>query len=154
MKMRWLTSAILGAVLQLTLTSSGFAQPGLPKNYPPAGKTYGSGTSIALAAGGAAVVAVGVFMMRRHHSKPSQEATLVGCTEMDHGALVLTDEDTKTTYWLSALSKGVRPGERLILSGNATRSNSGLNVFRVRKLVRDDGPCALRATISGAGSFP
>jgi hypothetical protein len=154
MTVRWLLRTTLGALLAMVVATVGLAQQGYPTSYSKPQGGYGSGSAIALAAGGAAAVAVGIYMLHRHRSEQSQEATLVGCTQIDNGALVLFDEDTKTTYLLSSLSKGVGAGERLTLSGKTIRNGPGRNVFRVQKLIKDEGPCTLQATNSGETPSP
>jgi len=161
MATRWLVRTTLGILLSIGVATTAFAQyggggttGGTPGTYSTSGKSYGSGTAIGIAAGAAAAVAIGIFAVRHHHANQGEEASVMGCTEQANGVTTLVDDSTKTTYSLTSLSKDVKPGERVELSGKKSQNASGKNVFHVQKLVKDDGPCTPKTASAAQGSNP
>jgi len=152
MAIRWLVRATLGILLSVAMAPTALAQQGYPSNYSPARKSYSSGPAIGIAAGAAAVVAVGFYAIHRHHATKGEEATVVGCTTHANGATTLIDDRTKTTYSLTSLSKDVKPGERVELTGRKSQDASRKNSFHVQKLLKDDGPCPPQTANAGEGT--
>jgi hypothetical protein len=162
MATRWLVRTTLGILLSIGVASTGFAQtyPGSggstssTSTYSSSGKSYGSGTAIAIGAVAAGGVVAAILIYRHHHATKSEAASLVGCTEQANGVTTLMDDSTKTSYSLTSLSNDVKPGERVELAGRMKQDASGKNVFQVQKLVKDDGPCAPQTASAAAGANP
>src|SRR6266568_1714184 len=161
MTTRWLVRTALGILLSIGVATSASAQYGGGGTTGGTGgtsttyskKSYGAGTAIGIA-GGAAAVAIGLFVIHHRHATQGEEASVVGCTEQVNGVTTLVDDTTKSTYSLTSLSKDVKPGERVELSGSKSQDSSGKNIFHVQKLVKDDGPCTPQTASVGAGSNP
>lgn len=163
MAIRWLVRTTLGILLSMGAASAGLAAPcggyGQPPcpggtGYSTTGKSYGSGTAIAVAAGAAVAVVAGVLVYRHHHASQGEEASVMGCTTQANGMMSLMDDSTKTTFSLTSLSKDVKAGERVELSGKKSQDATGKNTFHVQKLVKDDGPCNPQTASAGAGANP
>ncbi len=160
MSLRWLVRTTLGILLSVGVASTALAQYGGGggttggTGYTTSGKSYSSGTAIAIGAGAAAAAVVGILVYRHHHASQGEEASVMGCTAQANGMMTLTDDNTKTTYSLSSLSKDVKEGERVELTGKKSQDASGKNTFHVQKLVKDDGPCAPQSASAGAAANP
>jgi hypothetical protein len=162
MAIRWLVRTTLGILLSIGVASTALAQYGggggttgsTSGTYSTSGKSYGSGAAIGIGVGAAAAAVAGILIYRHHHAAQGEEASVAGCTQQANGLTTLVDDSTKTTYSLTSLSRDVKPGERVELSGKKTQDASGKNVFHVQKLVKDDGPCAPQSASAGAGSNP
>jgi hypothetical protein len=157
MAIRWLVRTTLGILLSVGIASTALAQYGGgggttgTGTYSSSGKSYGSGTAIGIGAGAAAAVVVGILVYRHHHAAQGEEASVMGCTTEANGMMTLMDDSSKTTYSLTSLSKDVKSGERVELSGKKTQDASGKNSFHVQKLVKDDGPCSPQTASAGTG---
>jgi hypothetical protein len=162
MTTRWLARTALGILLSIGVATTALAQYGGGTTGGTGGTTgtytapkggYGAGTAIGIA-GGAAAAAIALFVIHHRHATQGEEASVAGCTEQANGVTTLVDDSTKTTYSLTSLSKDVKPGERVELSGRKSQNASGKNVFHVQKLVKDDGPCTPQTASVGADSNP
>ena len=161
MTTRWLVRTALGILLSIGVATTALAQygggttggTGGTGGYVAPKGGYGAGTAIGIA-GGAAAVAIGLFVIHHRHATQGEEASVVGCTEQVNGVTTLVDDTTKSTYSLTSLSKDVKPGERVELSGRKSQDSSGKNIFHVQKLVKDDGPCTPQTASAGQGSNP
>jgi hypothetical protein len=160
MAIRWLVRTTLMVLLSVGIASTAMAQcgglyqPPCPGMTTTAKPSYGHGTAIAVGAGVAAAAVVGILVYRHHHSSQGEEASVMGCTQQANGVTTLVDDSTKTTYSLTSLSKDVKPGERVELTGRKSQDTSGKNTFHVQKLVKDDGPCTPQTASAGAGANP
>ena len=158
MSMKWFVRTTLGILLSVGMASMALAQypgggtTGGTGTYSSSGKRYGSGAAIGIAAGAAAALGIGLYAMHRHHANQGEEASVVGCTTQANGATTLVDDNTKTTFSLTSLSKDVKPGERVELTGRKSQDASGKNSFHVQKLVKDEGPCNPQSAANGSGS--
>ena len=110
--------------------------PSFPQNYGNIGPSKGE--VIGIIAGGAAVVAVGAYLIYRGTHK---HASIEGCVTSDQNGLSLRNEKDKKTYFLASDSAALRPGQHIALSGKKTKDSSGKLVFQVQKLTKDLGEC-------------
>ncbi len=137
-------------LLSAAMASPAWAQQGVPPpSSSPSAKSYGAGTAIGISVGAAAALGIGLYMIRHRRANRAQSATLVGCTQIDNGVMLVEDDTTKVKYTLFALREDVKPGERVVLTGKKSQDASGKNLFHVRKLVKDDGPCSSQTASTG-----
>ena len=73
----------------------------------------------------------------------------MGCATQSDGVKILTEDNTQTVYLLSGAEKKVKAGERLVLRGKKSRDATGRDVFQVRKVAKDDGPCETQSVREG-----
>jgi hypothetical protein len=98
---------------------------------------------VGVAAIGAAI-GVGIYLTARRAGTSS----ITGCAISSGGSLSLQHEGDQQTYTLLGDTTGVKPGDRIRVSGKKRKQYpSGNREFLVRKLAKDYGPCkALLAT--------
>ncbi len=93
------------------------------------------GIMVGLAAAGA-VIGIGVYAaVHRNHR-------LTGCALAGAGGLELWSSGEQRTYALIGEVSGVKPGERVRVSGKKSKQNEGMGrQFLVEKLEKDFGAC-------------
>jgi hypothetical protein len=143
----WLARSTIGILLLLAEIPSAIGQPGPPCGPDlPIKCTPGKDAALVLGFVGAGILAA-YFGYRLNH--PRQEASIIGCTAQADGMKTLTEDDTQTVYLLTRSGKKLKAGERLLLRGKKTQDASGRDVFQVRKLVTDEGPCETQSPREG-----
>jgi hypothetical protein len=100
-------------------------------------KTAGELFIVAIVAVTAAVVVVTVLVI-----KQAKGRTITGCVNSGESGMLLTNEKDKHVYVLSGDTAGVKPGERMTLTGKKTKSNSGATlVWDTKRISKDSGAC-------------
>ena len=139
MSIRYLVSSALGVILAGLGATPADAQAGPPCGPDlPIKCTPGKDAAIVIGFVGAGALAVYIAYRMDH---PRNEVTIGGCAALDNGAMTLTDESTHTLYPLMPGHKKLRAGNRVLLRGKVSHDSNGQNIFRVRKILKDDGPC-------------
>ena len=123
---------LLGASL-FVVSNDALAQV---SGFPQLGRIGPSGAQVAGAAIGAAAV-IGVVV---YFAIPKQ-TTIEGCVESGEGGLRLTNDKTTNSYLLVPGEVRLQTGERVAVKGKKGKEISGLRVFEVKKLVKNEGPC-------------
>lgn len=118
-------------------TSGGSGTPG----YTPPSGGYSSGKAIGIGAGAAAGAGV-LFLVLHHHG------TLTGCVQPANDGLRLLDEKKNKSYALVAGAMSLKPGQRVVLRGQKSKSEAGAQTFRATKLVKDLGVCAAATPVA------
>jgi len=113
--------------------------------------TPGKDAAIVLGFVGAGILAAYLGYRLDH---PRHEASIIGCTAQADGTMILVEDNTQMLYSLTPVSKKVRSGERVALRGKKKSDTSGRNVFHVRKVVEDVGPCESRIPSAGQENGP
>jgi len=86
----------------------------------------------------AAVVVVTVVVIK-HASK---NRTITGCVSSDESGMRVTDEKDKHIYALTGNTAGVKPDERVTLTGKKIKPSSGATfVWETKKITKDFGTC-------------
>jgi hypothetical protein len=68
--------------------------------------------------------------------------TITGCVDSGESGMLLTNEKDKHVYVLSGNTAGVKPGDRMTLTGKKTKSNSGATlVWDTKSISKDFGTC-------------
>lgn len=143
---RCLLRVMLGILLCLAVSSSGFAQvvagPCSSTNNSSTG-CNGRTTAIVLAASGVAVVVAILYLMhhKSHQNKTVSQTSVVGCVEKTDAAVRLKNEKDHQTYGIIADTLELKPGERVELAGNKFKDRDGNMNMDVQALVNDYGPC-------------
>lgn len=124
-----------------------FAAGQAAAQYPGGGGTGGGGTytappggynSAAKGAGIGAGAAAGVgalFLAMHYHGR------VTGCVQPADDGMRLLDEKSKKTYALVPGDVYVKPGQRVLLKGKASKSDGGSQTFTAKKLIKDLGSC-------------
>ena len=95
------------------------------------------GITVGLAAIGAGV-GVGVYAAVHHNHR------LTGCAANGVGGLELWSPHDRQTYALVGEVSGIKPGERVRVSGKMPKGNEGVRrQFLVEKVEKDFGACAV-----------
>lgn len=94
---------------------------------------YGSGKAIGIGVGAAA--GAGLLFLALHHS------SMTGCVQPAEDGLRLVDEKKNVSYALVAGDIYLKPGQRVALRGQKSKSTAGLQTFAPKKLVKDLGAC-------------
>jgi hypothetical protein len=90
---------------------------------------------VAIAAVGAAI-GVGVYYAVRH------SRSLTGCSVSSADGPQLRTQNDNQTYGLVGEVSGIKPGERIRVSGRKQKKSAGApQHFLVEKLTKDYGPC-------------
>lgn len=118
-------------------TSGGSGTPG----YTPPTGGYGSGKAIGIGVGAAAGAGV-LFLVLHHHG------TTTGCVQPADDGLRLLDEKKNKSYALVAGAVSLKPGQRVVLRGQKSKSEAGAQTFRATKLVKDLGVCAAATPVA------
>lgn len=92
------------------------------------------GILVGIGAGGAAL-GIGVYYAV-HHSH-----TLTGCAGTSGSGLQLQSQSDRKTYVLVGEIAGIKPGERVSVSGKKEKGSGIPQQFLVEKLTRDYGAC-------------
>jgi hypothetical protein len=116
--------------------------PGTPGYTPPPGG-YGSGKAIGIGVGAAAGVGV-LFLALHNHGNVS------GCVQPTDDGLRLVDEKKNKTYALVPGAVILKPGQRVELKGQKSKSEAGAQSFEAKKLVRDLGSCTASTPVAQA----
>ena len=106
---------------------------GTPGYTPPKGG-YGSGTAIGVGAGAAA--GAGILFLALHN-----RGIVTGCIEPAEDGLRLVDAKNNKSYALVPGPVLLKPGQRVELKGQKSKSEGGAQSFEARKLVKDLGSC-------------
>jgi hypothetical protein len=106
---------------------------GTPGYTPPKGG-YGSGTAIGIGAGAAA--GAGILFLALHN-----HGIVTGCIEPAEDGLRLVDAKKNKSYALVPGPVLLKPGQRVELKGQKSKSEGGAQSFEARKLVKDLGSC-------------
>jgi anti-sigma-K factor RskA len=100
-------------------------------------KTTGELAVVAIVAVAAAVVVVTVVLITQTKGR-----TITGCVNSGESGMLVTDEKDKRVYVLSGNTAGVKPGERMSLTGRKIKANSGATlVWETKKISKDFGSC-------------
>lgn len=100
-----------------------------PGGYSSAAKGAGIG------AGAAAGVGV-LFLAMHYHGR------VTGCVQPADDGMRLLDEKNKKTYALVPGDVYLKPGERVLLKGKASKGDGGTQTFTAKKLIKDLGSCS------------
>lgn len=114
-------------------TMGGGSSTGTPGYTPPKGG-YGSGKAIGIGVGAAA--GAGILFVALHN-----HGNVTGCIEPAEDGLRLVDAKKNKSYALLAGPVPLKPGERVELKGQKSKSEDGAQSFEARKLVKDLGSC-------------
>jgi hypothetical protein len=100
-------------------------------------KTDGELIIVAVVAVAAAIVVVTVLVV-----KQAKGRTITGCVNSGASGMLVTDEKDKRVYVLSGDTAGVKPGERMSLTGRKIKADSGATlVWQTKKVSKDLGSC-------------
>jgi hypothetical protein len=100
-------------------------------------KTDGELIIVAVVAVAAAIVVVTVLVV-----KQAKGRTITGCVNSGASGMLVTDEKDKRVYVLSGDTAGVKPGERMSLTGRKIKADSGAPlVWQTKKVSKDLGSC-------------
>jgi hypothetical protein len=100
-------------------------------------KTAGELFVVAIVAVSVAVVVVTVLVVRQAKGR-----TITGCVNSGEGGMLVTNEKDKHVYVLSGNTAGVKPGERMSLTGKKIKSNSGATlVWETKSISKNFGSC-------------
>lgn len=139
MTIRRFTCSTLGLLLLAAPAPSALAQAGPPCGPDlPIKCTPGKSAAIVLSFVGAGALAVYLAYRIDH---PRGATSIAGCATQDNEEITLVDQASQTPYVLAAGRKKVKAGERLVLRGKKNRDADGRDVFRVTKILEDQGPC-------------
>jgi hypothetical protein len=116
--------------------------PGTPGYTPPPGG-YGSGKAVGIGVGAAAGVGV-LFLALHNHGNVS------GCVQPTDDGLRLVDEKKNRTYALVPGTVILKPGQRVELKGQKSKSDAGVQSFEAKKLVKDLGSCTASTPVAQA----
>jgi hypothetical protein len=93
------------------------------------------GVAVGIAAVGAAI-GVGIYFAVRHNH------SMTGCARSTADGMTLTTESDKQTYALTGDVAGIKPGNRVRVSGKKSNAKSaGTAHFLVEKVSKDFGAC-------------
>ncbi|MGA9355106.1 MAG: hypothetical protein WBV46_15545 [Terriglobales bacterium] len=94
---------------------------------------------VGIGAAAAAVVVV-VIIVAVHYSK---KRSITGCVASVGNGMTVTDENSKRVYALSGNTLGVKPGERMKLNGQKTKSQGPETIlgWEATKVNKDFGVC-------------
>lgn len=144
MTIRFLACSALGVLLIGAGTTPTEAQAGPPCGPDlPTKCTPGKDAAILIGVIGAGALA---FYLGYRMDHPKQGLAITGCTILDNGVMTLTDENTHTHYSVTPTPKRLRAGNRVLLRGKINQDSNGKSIFRVRKILEDDGPCETQST--------
>ena len=120
-------------------STSGAGTPG----YTPPPGGYGSGKAVGIGVGAAAGVGA-LFLALHNHGNVS------GCVQPTDDGLRLVDEKKNKTYALVPGAVILKPGQRVELKGQKSKSDAGAQSFEAKKLVRDLGSCTASTPVAQA----
>jgi hypothetical protein len=105
------------------------------------GATPGRVAVIGVGLGAAgALIGVGVYTVKHNHS-------VTGCARSGADGMTLTTESDKQTYALMGEVAGIKPGDRVRVSGKKGKEkSSGTREFLVEKVSKDVGPCEVASS--------
>jgi len=69
------------------------------------------------------------------------KSSITGCTRIEGGTNILTDENDKAKYALISGDLQLSSGERLKLQGKKRKDKSGNRTFQVKRVKHAFGPC-------------
>ena len=97
------------------------------------------GALVGIAAVGAGI-GIGIYFVVKHNH------SVTGCAASTAGGMTLTTESDKHTYSLIGDVAGIKPGNRVRVSGKkAKEKSSGTAQFLVEKVSKDFGACSVSA---------
>jgi hypothetical protein len=150
MFVHWLARSPFAVLLLAVDVTTSTAQPGPPCGSDlPIKCTPGKDAAIVLGFVGAGILAVYLGYRLDH---PRHEELIIGCTVQAGGMMALVEDNTQMLYSLTPLLKKVKAGDRLVLRGKKKPVISGRNVFHVKKLVLNEGPCETQSPRAGQDS--
>ena len=120
-------------------TTGGAGSPG----YTPPTGGYGSGKAVGIGVGAAAGVGV-LFLALHNHGNVS------GCVQPTNDGLRLVDERKNKTYALVPGAVILKPGQRVELKGQKSKTDAGAQSFEAKKLVKDLGSCTASTAVAQA----
>ena len=95
---------------------------------------------IAGIAGAGALIGILAYVAIKHNH------SVTGCARSASDGMTLTSESDKQTYSLIGDVAGIKPGDRVRVSGKKGKTKSpGAHQFLVEKVVKDLGPCEVAA---------
>jgi hypothetical protein len=103
---------------------------------------YGSGKAVGIGVGAAAGGAAVLFLALHNHG------TMTGCLQPSDDGLRLVDEKKNTSYALSTGGVLLKAGQRVQLKGQKSTSDSGVQTFAAKKLVKDLGACSAANSVA------
>jgi hypothetical protein len=118
--------------------------PGSPGYTPPPGG-YGSGKAVGIGVGVGAAAGVGVLFLALHN-----HGNVSGCVQPTDDGLRLVDEKKNRTYALVPGTVILKPGQRVELKGQKSKSDAGVQSFEAKKLVKDLGSCTASTPVAQA----
>lgn len=113
---------------------------GTPGYTPPKGG-YSSAKGAGIGAGAAA--GAGVLFLALHH-----RGFVTGCVQPAEDGLRLVDEKKNLSYALVSGDVYLKPGQRVELKGQKSKSESGTQTFEPKKLIKDLGTCSTSSAAS------
>jgi len=122
----------------------GTGGPGTPGYTPPPGG-YGSGKAIGIGVGVGAAAGVGVLFLALHN-----HGNVTGCVQPTDDGLHLVDEKKNKTYALVPGAVILKPGQRVELKGQKSKSEAGAQSFEAKKLLKDLGSCTASTPVAQA----
>jgi hypothetical protein len=125
-------------------TGGGTGTPGTPGYTPPPGG-YGSGKAVGIGVGVGAAAGAGVLFLVLHN-----HGSVVGCVKPSDDGLRLVDEKKNKTYALVPGAVILKPGQRVELKGQKSKSDAGEQSFEAKKLVKDLGSCTASTPVAQA----
>jgi hypothetical protein len=88
-----------------------------------------------------AAIGVGIYFAVKHNH------SMTGCARSTADGLTLTTESDKQTYALTGDVAGIKPGNRVRVSGKKSKEKStGTSQFLVEKVSKDFGACNVAAS--------
>jgi hypothetical protein len=123
----------LGAVFAPAL-----GQNPIPRPQDTIGATHGQiAAVIAGIAGGGLALGIGITLAVKHEGH-----ALTGCARSGPDGMTLTSDSDKQTYALLGEVAGIKPGERVRVSGKKGKGKTaGTREFLVEKVSKDFGAC-------------
>ncbi|HEY1424756.1 MAG TPA: hypothetical protein VGF20_14980 [Candidatus Acidoferrum sp.] len=121
----------------------GTGTPGTPGYTPPAGG-YGSGKAIGIGVGAGAAAGAGILYLALHN-----HGMVTGCVQPADDGLRLVDEKQKNkSYALLPGAVILKPGQRVELKGQKSKSDGEIQTFEAKKLVKDLGSCSAPTSVA------
>lgn len=119
----------------MSATGSGAGTAG----YTPPKGGYSSLAAIGIGVGvAAAVVGIVLYVHHRHHAA-QPHASLAGWTQSAHDGFNLNNEKDHQTYSLAVVNADLKTGERVELSGQKSKDDSGSRTFHLQNVIEDYG---------------
>jgi hypothetical protein len=139
--MKWKKRKLSALVALCTVLSAAdgslLGQKPRPRPQDTIGPSGGQVTAaIAGIVGVSVALGVGITLAVKHNNH-----SVTGCARSGPDGMTLTTESDKQTYSLLGEVAGIKPGERVRVSGKKGKSKSGTHEFLVEKVSKDLGAC-------------